>query len=80
LGQALDNRRLADAGLADEYRVILLPAGKSLDDALDFPFPADNRVELVLAGKLGQVAGEIVKRRGLAARLDRKSTRLNSSH
>ena len=33
LGEALDDRGLADAGLADEHRVVLRAAGEHLDDA-----------------------------------------------
>ena len=71
LGQALDDRRLADAGLADEDRVVLGTAGQDLHDPLDLLLPADDRVELALAGVLGQVAAELVehqrRRRGVAA-------------
>ena len=35
LRQPLDDRRLADAGLADEHRVVLGAARQDLDDALD---------------------------------------------
>ena len=55
LGQALDDRRLADARLADEHRVVLGPAGQHLDDPADLGVPADDRVELALAGAVGQV-------------------------
>ena len=35
LGEALDDGGLADAGLAEEDRVVLGAAGEDLDDALD---------------------------------------------
>ena len=35
LGEPLDDGRLADAGLADQDRVVLGPAGEDLDDPLD---------------------------------------------
>ncbi len=35
LGQPLDDRGLADAGLADQDRVVLLAPAEDLDDALD---------------------------------------------
>ena len=57
LGQALDDRRLADAGLADEHRVVLGAPGEHLHDAADLGVPADHRVELALAGALGEVDG-----------------------
>ena len=61
LGQALDDGGLADAGLADQHRVVLGAAGQHLHDPLDFLLPADDRVELALAGGLGQVAAELVE-------------------
>ena len=52
LGEPLDDRRLADAGLADQHRVVLGAAGQHLDDAADLGVPADDRVDLALAGPL----------------------------
>ena len=46
LGEALDDRRLADAGVADQHRVVLGAAGEHLDDAADLLVAADHRVEL----------------------------------
>jgi hypothetical protein len=46
VGEALGDRRLADAGLADERRVVLLAPRQDLDDPLDLLLPADDRVEL----------------------------------
>ena len=74
LGQALDDGGLADAGLADQHRVVLGAAGEHLHDPLDLLLAPDDRVELALAGGLGQVAAELVehearRRRGLARRL-----------
>ena len=51
LRQAFGDRRLADAGLADQGRVVLGAAREDLDDALDLGGAADDRVELVLAGE-----------------------------
>ena len=65
LGQALDDRRLADARLAEEDGVVLGPAREDLDHPLDFILAADDRVELALPGQLGQVAPERVQGRGL---------------
>ena len=62
LGQALDDRRLADAGLADEHRVVLGAPGEHLDDAADLGVAADDRVDLALAGALGEVDGELLQR------------------
>ena len=65
LREPLDDRRLADARLADEDRVVLRAARQDLHDALDLVGAADDRVELVLAGELGEVAAERVERRRL---------------
>ena len=58
---------LPTPGLADEDRVVLGAAGQDLDDPLDLLLAADDRVELALAGELGQVARELVEHRGLAS-------------
>ncbi len=71
LGQALGDRRLADAGFADQGRVVLGPAREDLDDALDLRGPADHRVELVLAGQHREVAAVRVERRRLGLALGR---------
>ena len=63
LGEALDDRRLADAGLADQHRVVLRAAREHLHQALDLAVAADHRVELVLAGELGEVPAELVEHR-----------------
>ena len=67
LGEALDDGRLAHAGLADQDRVVLRAAGEDLDDPLDLGLAADHRVELALAGELGQVARELVEDGRLAS-------------
>jgi hypothetical protein len=64
LGQALDHGGLADAGLADEHRVVLRAAREDLHDPLDLGLPADDRVELAVRGELGQVAPELVEQLG----------------
>ena len=61
-GEALDDRGLADAGLADEHRVVLGAARQHLDDAADLLVAADDRVELALAGVLGEVAAVLLER------------------
>ena len=50
LGQTFGNRRLADAGIADEQRVVLLPAAQDLNRALDFLVAPDQRVDLAVFG------------------------------
>ena len=67
-GEALDDRGLADAGLAEQDGVVLLAAGEDLHDPLDLGLATDHRVELALGGELGQVAAELVEQlRGLLA-------------
>src|SRR3954447_2123764 len=46
LGEALGDRGLADAGLADEDGVVLGPPAEDLDDPPDLLVPADDGVEL----------------------------------
>ena len=65
LGEALDDRGLADARLADEHGVVLGAAGEDLDDAAHLVVAADHGVELALAGELGQVAAVLLE--GLVA-------------
>ena len=56
LGQPLDDRRLAHAGLADQDRVVLGPPAEDLHHPADLGIAADHRVHLALAGQLDQVA------------------------
>jgi hypothetical protein len=62
LGEALDDGGLADAGLADEHRVVLGAPGEHLDDAADLLVAADDRVELALAGARGEVGAVLLER------------------
>ena len=57
LRQTFDDRGLAHAGFADQHRVVLGAALQHLDRAADLVVAADHRVELALAGALGQVDG-----------------------
>ena len=50
LGEALDDGRLADAGLADEHGVVLGAPAEHLDDAADLLVATDDRVELAAHG------------------------------
>ena len=71
LGEAFDDRRLADAGLSDEDRVVLGAPRQDLHHPLELAGAADHRVELALAGHLGEVATELVEdlARALVARV-----------
>ena len=62
LGQPLSDRGLADAGLADQHRVVLGPAREDLDDTADLLIPADHRIELAVPGLCGEVAGIFLER------------------
>ena len=62
LREPLDDRGLADAGLADQDGVVLRAAREHLDDAADLLVAADDRVELPALGGLGQVAPELRER------------------
>ncbi|GLE51007.1 hypothetical protein ATCCBAA256_05940 [Mycobacterium montefiorense] len=61
LGQSLDDRGLADAGLADQHRIVLGATGEHLHDAPNLVVPADNRIEFAFAGQLGQVGGVLLQ-------------------
>ncbi len=69
LGQAFDDGGLADAGLADEHRVVLGAPAEHLHDPLGLADPADDGVELLVTSQLREVAPELVEheRAGLAA-------------
>lgn len=70
LGQPLDDRRLTDAGLTDQDRVVLGTAGQHLHDPLDLFLAPDDRVELAFTRGLRQVAAELVQhKRGRRGRL-----------
>ena len=47
--EALGDRRLADAGLADQQRIVLAPAAQHLDHALELVRAADQRIDLAAA-------------------------------
>ncbi len=55
LGEAFDDGRLSDAGLADEHGIVLGAAAEHLHHAADLVFPADHWVELALAGGFGEI-------------------------
>src|SRR4029079_17436238 len=61
LGKAFDNSCLADAGLAEQHWIVLLPAAENLNRAFDFSFATDNRIELALFGQFRQVATKTVQ-------------------
>ncbi len=60
--ETLDDRRLADAGLADQDRVVLRAPRKDLDDAADLLVTADDRVDLAAARELREIARVALQR------------------
>ena len=62
LGQALHDGGFAHAGLADQHRIVLGAAAQHLHHAPDLVFAPDHRVQLALAGRLGQVNGVAFER------------------
>ena len=59
LGQAFDDRRLADSRLADDDRVVFRPPREDLHDAANLLIPADHRIDRAAPRRLGQVASII---------------------
>ncbi len=55
LGEALDDRGLADAGLAYQNRIILGPTRKYLNGPAYLVVAADDRIKFAFAGTFGQV-------------------------
>ena len=60
--ETLDNRGLADAGLADQHRIVLGAAREHLDGAADFLVAADHRIELAVACGLREIARIFLQR------------------
>ncbi len=56
MSDALDDRRLADAGLADEHGVVLGAPREHLDGATDLLVAADHRIDLSASRHLRQIA------------------------
>ena len=81
LRESLDQRGLADARFADEDGIVLRATAKNLDNAPDLVLTSDDRVQLTLARKFGQITTERLQRRclhflfvlGLASRALRTS-------
>ena len=63
LGEPFDDGGLADAGFADQDGVVLGAAAEHLLHAFDFVFAPDQRIELVLHRRLGEVAAELREQR-----------------
>ena len=77
LSQSFDDRGLADAGFADQHRVVLRAPLQDLDRAADLVVAADHRIELALLRALGQVDRVFLQRLALAfgfGAVDRRAT------
>ena len=62
LREALDDRGLADAGLADQHGVVLRAAGEHLNHAADLVVAPDHRIELALLRERSQIAAVALER------------------
>ncbi len=62
--QALGDRGLADAGLADQQRIVLAAAAQDLDHALELVLAADQRIDLAGLGQMVEVDRVGVERAG----------------
>ena len=82
--EALGDGRLADAGIADEERVVLLPAAQHLDGTLDLGAAPDQRIDAAGARLLIQVDAIDLERIGAAllvlAALDRRRVLIDAAH
>ena len=67
LGQSLDDGGLAYAGFAHQDRVVLGAAAEDLDHPLDFRISAHHRVQLAVAGCVGEVDAQLVEGGGAGA-------------
>src|SRR5207248_5735740 len=62
--QTFDDRRLADARLANQhYRIGALAVTQNLEDLLDFLVATENRRHFVLAREQVQIRGEMLQER-----------------
>ena len=82
--QAFGDGGLADAGIADEQRVVLLPAAQHLDGALDLGPAADQRIDAARPRLLVQVDAIDLERIGAAllllAAFDRRCVLVDAAH
>ena len=58
LRQSFHDSGFAHTSLTEQYRIIFRAPAKHLNDALDFVFPADHRVELAFLRQVSQIAPE----------------------
>src|SRR5580765_7060860 len=65
LRQSFGDGRFADACFADQDRIVLGPAAKHLNHALDFIAPTNYGIELSFLRQLSQITAKCAKCRGL---------------
>jgi len=70
VGQSFYNGCLANSGLANETGIVLGAPAEDLNDSLDLLFASNNRVQLSLASRIGQVNANLVQGRGLRGGTD----------
>ena len=68
LRETFDDRRLSDAGVADQHRVVLPTPREDLDGLLDLVVTAHHGIDVALPGLFGQIAPVLVERRGVRLR------------
>ena len=73
--KTFDHGRLADARFAGQDRVVLAAARENIDDLAHFGVAAQHRIDLFLAGQLGQIRGELIERRRFGIGRDRAARR-----
>src|ERR1700683_107749 len=62
MGEPFGDRRLADAGLADQQRIVLLAPAQDLDRALHLGLAADQRIDLPILRLLVEVYAISIER------------------
>ena len=79
LREAFDHRRLADARLAGQDRIVLAPPHQDVDDLADLFIASGDRIHLAVAGLLGEIDGVLRQRFLLAHRGGRRLGALGGS-
>ena len=79
LGDSFDDRRLADARLADEHRIVLRAPREDLHHATNLLVATDDGIDLALASGLGEVTAILLERQELPLGLAIRDA-LGSSH
>ncbi len=69
LREAFHDGGFADAGLADQHRIVLGPAAQDLHHAANLFVAADHGIQLAAAGLFGQIEGVAFERLILGFRI-----------